>query len=154
MTEIPVSIIEAGLEHLDMLVPLFDAYRQFYQQPSDLENARHYLTARLEAEEAIIFIAVRGSADGVTGVGFSLLYPMFSSVSMRRVWILNDLYVAPEGRRGGVATDLIEYARQYAIETEARGLELATAPDNAAAQALYESLGWERDTFYHYYLNV
>lgn len=150
MTENPITIIEAGLEHLDMLVPLFDAYRQFYQQPSDLEAARHYLTARIEHEEAVVFIAVR---DGM-GVGFTLLYPMFSSVSMRRVWVLNDLYVAPEGRRGGVATDLIEYARQYAIETEARGLELATAPDNAAAQALYESLGWERDTFYHYYLNV
>lgn len=150
MTEIPVSIVEAGLEHLDMLAPLFDAYRQFYQQPSDLDAARNYLTARMEGEEAIVFIAVRGGV----GVGFTLLYPMFSSVSMRRVWVLNDLYVAPEGRRGGVATDLIEYARQYAIETEARGLELATAPDNAVAQALYESLGWQRDTFYHYYLNV
>lgn len=150
MTDNPITIIEAGLEHLELLVPLFDAYRQFYQQSSDLEGARHYLTTRIEQEETVIFIALRGGV----GIGFTLLYPMFSSVSMRRVWVLNDLYVAQEGRRTGIATDLIESARQVAIETEARGLELATAPDNAAAQALYESLGWERDTFYHYYLNV
>lgn len=150
MTERSFNIVEADLEDLEIVAPLFDAYRQFYKQPSDLEGARQFLRNRMEYDESVIFLAVQ---DGV-GLGFVQMYPTFSSVSMKRLWTLNDLYVTPEARRSGVATDLLEYARQYAIETEAKGLELATAPDNHSAQALYESLGWERDPFYHYYLLV
>lgn len=150
MADVPFTIYEAALDDLDLIAPLFDGYRQFYGQASDLDGARAFLRARLELDESVILLAVH---DGV-GLGFIQLYPSFSSVTMQRLWTLNDLYVAPAARRQGVATDLLEAARQYAIETESKGLELATAPDNTAAQALYEALGWQRDSFYHYYLHV
>lgn len=145
------QIVRAGAEHVTQLAPLFDAYRQFYQLPSDLPRARAYLLERLSRGEAVAFLAVEGS----TALGFTLLYPSFSSLSMKPLWILNDLYVAPEGRRTGVARALMAAARQLAVETKAVGLTLETATDNHPAQRLYDQLGWKRETeFYHYSLTV
>ena len=75
-------------------------------------------------------------------------------MSTKRLWILADLYVHPEIRRQGVSKALMERAQQLAIDTGAKRLILDTAPDNRPAQSLYESLGWKRDTFYHYSLDV
>jgi GNAT superfamily N-acetyltransferase len=147
-----MQIIQAVPEHLDVLVLLFDGYRQFYRQASDLEGAREFLSQRLERGESVIFLALSDSAEGL---GFTQLYPSFSSVSMRRLWILNDLFVAPTARKLGVGQALLERARAFARETQAKGLTLQTAVDNLPAQALYESLGWQRETeFYTYNLYV
>ncbi|HEU4742336.1 MAG TPA: GNAT family N-acetyltransferase [Meiothermus sp.] len=147
-----MQIIQAAPEHLDVLVLLFDGYRQFYRQASDLEGAREFLSQRLERGESVIFLALSDSAEGL---GFTQLYPSFSSVSMRRLWILNDLFVAPTARKLGVGQALLERARAFARETQAKGLTLQTAVDNLPAQALYESLGWQRETeFYTYNLYV
>ena len=138
---------------VDVVAPLFDAYRQFYGQPSDMAAARAFLGERLRREESVIFVAV--ADDGGEALGFTQLYPSFSSVSVRRLWILNDLFVSPSGRGKGVGRRLLERARDWAIETDAKGLTLATAVDNAAARALYESCGWRRDEeFEHYTLLV
>lgn len=146
-----MRVMRAGLEHLDVLVPLFDGYRQFYQQPSNLEGAREFLSERLERGESVIFLALSDSAEGL---GFTQLYPSFSSVSMRRLWILNDLFVAPMARKLGVGQALMERARAFALESGAKGLTLQTAVDNLPAQSLYESLGWRRETeFYTYNLD-
>lgn len=147
----PVRVIEATLEHVDLVVPLFDAYRQFYRQRSDLAGAGVFIRERIERGESVIFLAVEaGSA-----LGFTQLYPSFSSESMQRHWILNDLFVSPSARRLGVARALMERARQLAVETGAKGLTLETAITNVPGQKLYESLGWRRDEeFYRYYLNV
>lgn len=146
----PISIIRATTEHADQIAPLFDGYRQFYGQPSDLEAGRQFVLERLKNDESVIFLAL----DGAQGVGFTQLFPAFSSVSMQRLWILNDLFVLPTARRRGVAGALLERARHFAIETQAKGLVLETAPDNPARR-VYESLGWQRDTdFYHYSLLV
>ena len=128
---------------MDLVAPLFDAYRQFYEQPPDLALARAFIGGRLERGESIVFLAER---DG-RPVGFVQLYPQFSSTAARprRLWLLNDLYVAPEARGGGVARALMLRARQLAEETDAVGLERATAHTNLPAQRLYESLGWRRD---------
>ena len=145
------QLLRAGAEHVDLLVPLFDAYRQFYQLPSDLPRARAYLAERLREEEAVVFLA----AEESTALGFTLLYPSFSSLSMKPLWILNDLYVVPEARRRGVARALLEAARRLALETGAVGLTLETATDNYSAQRLYEQLDWQRETeFFHYSLTV
>jgi GNAT superfamily N-acetyltransferase len=147
----PVEVIEATLEHLDLVARLFDAYRQFYRQAPDLAGAQAFIGERMELNESIIFLAVQGG----TAVGFTQLYPLFSSESMQRLWILNDLFVAPSARRFGVAKALMERARQLALETGAKGLILETAVTNTPGQKLYESLGWRRDEeFYRYYLNV
>jgi GNAT superfamily N-acetyltransferase len=144
----------AAVADLDAVAPLFDAYRQFYGQRSDLAAARAFLDARLRREESVIFLAVDGER-GNEALGFTQLYPSFSSVSVRRLWVLNDLFVRPGIRRGGVGRRLLERAREWAIETDAKGLTLATAVSNAAAKALYESCGWRRDDeFEHYVLLV
>jgi ribosomal protein S18 acetylase RimI-like enzyme len=134
---------QAGPNDVDLVAPLFDAYRQFYEQPADPGLARAFIGARLERGESIVFLAER---DG-RPVGFVQLYPLFSSTAARpgRLWLLNDLYVAPEARGGGVARALMLRARRLAEDTDAVGLELATAHTNLPAQRLYESLGWRRD---------
>lgn len=144
----------AGTEDLEAVAPLFDAYRQFYGQRSDVAAARAFLGERLRRDEAVIFLAV-ADEPGVAALGFTQLYPSFSSVSLRRLWILNDLFVHPDVRRGGVGRRLLERAREWAIETQAKGLTLATAVTNSAARSLYESCGWRLDDeFRHYQLVV
>jgi GNAT superfamily N-acetyltransferase len=141
----------AGLGDLDGLAPLFDGYRQFYGQRSDLAAARAFLAERLRRDESVIFVSVADDAM----LGFTQLYPSFSSVSVRRLWILNDLFVSPAARRGGVGRRLLERAREWAVETDAKGLTLTTALTNSAARSLYESCGWRRDDeFAHYLLLV
>lgn len=154
--ETAVEIIRASIDDLDMIVPLFDGYRQFYKQASDLEGARRFLQAHFERQTSVIFLALRTNEQGQReACGFTQLYPSFSSVSMKRLWILNDLFVAPSARRTGTGTALLERARQFAIETGAKGLSLTTAVDNYTAQAVYEAAGWRRDQeFYAYHLLV
>jgi len=148
-------IKRAAVTDLYAVAPLFDAYRQFYGQRSDPAAARKCLSERLRRDESVIFFAVSDGAPGNQALGFTQLYPSFSSVSVRRLWILNDLFVRPGIRRGGVGRRLLERAREWAIETDAKGLTLATAVSNAAARALYESCGWRRDDeFEHYVLLV
>ena len=145
----PPAVLRAQPHHLDALAPLFDAYRQFYRQPSNLDAARRFLANRLEADESVIFLARLPGAEAFAG--FTQLYPFFSSVRMRRVWVLNDLYVAPEARRSGVARALMDAARDFARDDGAASLELATETSNARAQALYDDLGYERETDYWHY---
>ncbi len=131
------------------MAPLFDAYRQFYGRPSDVEAARRFLFARLSKGDSVLFLARR---DG-GAAGFVHLYPAFSSIELRRLWILNDLYVLPEARKLGVGRALTERAQELAEATRAHCLILETASDNLPAQRLYESLGWKREQeFYRYYL--
>ncbi len=148
-----VTMIRAGLEHLDALAGLFDAYRQFYGQPPDLPGARQFLEARLRGRDTVLVLAVRDDAPG-TGVGFVQLYPSFSSVSMKPIWILNDLFVAPAARRAGVARALLAAAREVARSTGAARLRLSTAKGNEAAKMLYAAAGYQKVEFDQYELAV
>ena len=146
-----VEIVQATPADVGAVAPLFDAYRQFYNRPTNEEAARRFLFARLSKGESVLFVALRGQ----DAVGFVHLYPVFSSVNLARQWILNDLYVTPGVRKQGVGLALAERARQFAESTQADGLTLETAADNQAAQRLYERLGWKRDEqFYRYFLAV
>lgn len=129
----------ATLADLDALVPLFDGYRRFYEQTSDPALARDFLAARLVGGESVVFLATR---DGGIPAGFAQLYPMFSSVRAARVWVLNDLFVAPESRKRGIARVLLDAAAAFGRSEGAIRLELETTPDNDAAQALYRNAGW------------
>lgn len=143
------TIIRADLEQLDLLAPLFDGYRQFYGQRSDVAGSRQFLFERLTALESVIFLAEQNGR----GWGFTQLYPSFSSVSMQRLWILNDLFVAPEARGQGVGEALLERARVFGVAAGAKELQLSTATTNTTAQRLYERFGYERDDdFYSYTL--
>ncbi|MEA5416405.1 GNAT family N-acetyltransferase [Synechococcus sp. BA-132 BA5] len=140
----PASVRQATSADLAALVPLFDGYRQFYGQPSERDRVREFLNERLTQGDSVLFIA---EAAG-RAVGFTQLYPSFSSISMARIFILNDLFVVPEARRSGVARRLLEAAVGRGREAGAIRLSLSTALTNAAAQALYASAGWERDVVF------
>lgn len=139
----PFQITYANLNDLPTLIPLFDAYRVFYRQPSNPGLARAFLHDRLSLRESVVLLA-RGNSDD-HALGFTQLYPSFSSVAARRLWILNDLFVSVEARRQGVARALLRAAAHHATACGAIRLTLCTAADNQAAQALYESMGWIRD---------
>ena len=142
-----ITIRKAQSEDLNQLVPLFDAYRVFYAQKSDIAKARTFLQERIDNSESEIFIAF----DNDHAAGFTQLYPTFSSVSMERSYILNDLYVIPEARRKGIGKMLINYTQTWVKTKKYKGLALETAIDNPA-QKLYENEGWTKDErFLHYY---
>ncbi|MFF2908801.1 GNAT family N-acetyltransferase [Paenibacillus sp. NPDC057934] len=146
-----IVIKQAGLEDLELLSPLFDEYRVFYQQESDLNGARAFLEERLRLEESVILLAVEEAGGQRRGAGYTQLYPSFSSVSLQRLWILNDLYVNEKFRGVGIGSRLLESAREYAMRTGSKGLTLTTATDNTAAQHLYESNGYIRDEDFYTY---
>ncbi|MFL5339314.1 MAG: GNAT family N-acetyltransferase [Gemmataceae bacterium] len=149
-----VSIIQAGVEHVLLVAPLFDRYRQFYRQPPDPAGTAAFLRERLSRQHSVVFVAVDAAAPAVA-LGFVQLYPTFSSIRMKPVLILNDLYVAEEARRAGVARRLMNAALEHARATGAVRLELSTAKDNVSAKALYLDLGYEIDRDYdHLQLTV
>jgi GNAT superfamily N-acetyltransferase len=142
----PVQIKKAAAEDVKLIAPLFDAYRVFYNQPSNEKAAAGFLQDRLTNNESVIFIAF---ADDIA-VGFCQLFPIFSSVGLKRTWLLNDLYVHENARGKGVAAALLQQAKEFGITTNARWLLLQTGADNFTAQSVYEKNGWKRvgDFFY------
>jgi ribosomal protein S18 acetylase RimI-like enzyme len=140
-----VRVRRATRADLDALAPLFDQYRQFYGQSSDIACARSFLLDRMRRHESVILLAANQQSAGVLPAGFVQLYPCFSSVSARRSWILNDLFVAPHARRQGVARLLMDAARRHAMRTRGVWIELATGLDNRDARRLYEALGYRED---------
>jgi GNAT superfamily N-acetyltransferase len=136
-----ISVRSATLNDLPALAVLFDGYRQFYGRSSDLSAATQFLHTRLHAQDSVILIAEQHHL----AVGFTQLYPSFSSVSMARTFILNDLYIQPSARQQGAARQLIHAAQTWARTQQAIRLTLSTASDNHPAQALYTALGWQKD---------
>ncbi len=134
-----ISVRRATLADAETIAPLFDLYRQFYEQAPDASLARRFIEARLAGDESVIFVAT----DGDRLVGFTQLFPSFSSVRAVRIWVLNDLYVVREARRRGVARLLLDAATAFGRGSGAARLELETDHDNRSAQALYRHLGWE-----------
>ncbi len=143
-----MHIHQATSVDIDDLTLLFDAYRQFYGQATAPMAAAAFIAERLAKSESVIFLA-----RGETGeaIGFAQLYPAFSSVAMKRMWYLNDLFVAASARQQGVARALLKQVATFARETDALTVKLATAVSNLPAKALYESEGYQKViAFYHY----
>ena len=134
----------ATADDLDALAPLFDAYRRFYEQPGDVALASAFLLSRMERGESTILVA---EADGEL-LGFCQLYPTWCSVAAARIFVLYDLFVDDGARRSGVGRQLMLAAQAFGRDAGAVRLDLSTARTNARAQALYESLGWQRDDVY------
>ena len=147
-----IRIREAASADLPALGRLFDEYRQFYKLPTDLGRATEYIKARLAAGDSIVLVAADESEQLL---GFTQLYPTWCSLLAGPVYVLYDLYVPPRARRRGVARELLEGAADRARRDGKLRMTLSTARTNVNAQALYESLGWERDNeFYLYNLNM
>ena len=135
----PVTIDRASVDDIEIVTDLFLGYLDFYKAPASREVAASFISERLSKAYSMILIA--RNADGAA-VGFTQVYPTLASVSMGRVWILNDLYVVPDARRLGAGRALV---RAVTDEAQAEGVvrvTLATAEDNVSAQALYEVEGF------------
>ncbi|MGE8078795.1 N-acetyltransferase family protein [Peribacillus loiseleuriae] len=145
-----MSIKKATLNELDSLTELFDLYRIFYEQKSNLFEAKEFLKARLMNEESVVFIAY----DENNPIGFVQLYPSFSSLSMQKSWILNDLYVKRTARKKGFGEKLLKEAIHFAEETGSKGVLLETNVENIPAQSLYEKIGFKREANYFYFYSV
>jgi ribosomal protein S18 acetylase RimI-like enzyme len=155
MAKESLRIVKANARHSPLAASLFDAYRQFYKKKSDLKAARDFLKRRLKNRESVLFLAFSEGEGQAKPVGLVHLYPTFSSLTLRRQWILSDLFVVPEARREGVGEALMNHARRLAKATDADALLLETATDNFTAQKLYERLGYKRDQeFYRYALTI
>lgn len=147
-----ISVKRATLEYAKGIGELFNSYRVFYEQNSDLELAINFISERIKNEESVIFFAQDKSGNAL---GFTQLYPSFSSVSAQRSWILNDLFVSSTARRLGVGKRLMDAVKVFANDSNAKGITLETAEDNYNAQALYESLGYKKGCgTFHYFLNL
>ena len=141
------SVRMATPSDITKLSVLFDGYRQFYKQAPNIERARDFITERLTRNDSWLLVAQQ--QDDL--LGFCQLYPSFSSTQAKRIAILNDLYVSPQARVKGVGRALMLAAEELGRNHGLNSLELATAISNSNAQALYESLGWQRDTEFYYY---
>ncbi len=141
-----MEIIQAEIKDVEKLSNLFDQYRIFYKQNSNIENAKVFLEKRILQNESVIFIAVQNGEY----IGFTQLYPSFSSVGMCEIWILNDLYIEENYRKQGAAEKLINHVIQYSKITRRKKVALATAYDNLSAQRLYEKIGFSKDDYFNY----
>lgn len=142
-----ISIKAASTTDIAKILPLFNAYREFYGQQLNAAGAESFLEERLSKKESVLFLAL----DDGKAVGFTQLYTTFSSVSLQSFYILNDLYVAGTHRKLGIGEMLLEEAKRQCIASNFKGLALETATDNPA-QSLYERLGWEKDLHcFHYF---
>jgi ribosomal protein S18 acetylase RimI-like enzyme len=137
----------ATLADADAVAPLFDAYRQFYEQTADLPLATRFIRDRLRMNESVILLA---TVDHKI-LGFCQLYPTFCSIRARPICALYDLFVLPEARRCGAGKALLQAAERYAAQNGFSRLDLTTAKTNSSAQSLYESLGWVRDEVFDAY---
>ncbi|MBT2648398.1 GNAT family N-acetyltransferase [Bacillus sp. ISL-34] len=145
-----MSIQKATLDELESLTELFDLYRVFYEQASDPGRAREFLRERLTNGESEVFMAF----DEGNPIGFVQLYPSFSSVSMMRSWVLNDLFVKESARKKGFGEELLNAAITFARETGAKGVSLETGKNNFKAQKLYEKIGFVRESNHFYYFTI
>jgi ribosomal protein S18 acetylase RimI-like enzyme len=146
-----MRIIKATLEHLDLLAPLFVKYREFYGELPFPDSSREFLEKRLSRDESVIYLALPVDDDSRL-LGFCQLYPSYSSLSLKRVWILNDIYVAEDARRQLVADHQMRTAKKMAKDTQAVRMRVSTSSNNEVAHKVYESIGFREDTQFKNYV--
>jgi GNAT superfamily N-acetyltransferase len=143
-----INIRQATIDDVVLIATLFNEYRIFYKQPPDIKASKSFIEERLLKNESVIFLAF----DNDKAVGFTQLYPVFSSVSLKRAWILNDLFIDAFARGKGIGVLLLEAAKQLGRATNSKYLMLQTQDDNYTAQHLYNKNEWKRvgDLFYEF----
>jgi GNAT superfamily N-acetyltransferase len=142
-----IEVKKVTISHLQELASLFDGYRVFYKKPSDVDAAKKFLRERIAKNESEIFVSV----SGTTMTGFTQLYPLFSSTRMKKLWLLNDLFVSEKFRGQGFSIALMERAKELCRESSACGFMLETAKNNMIGNQLYQKLGLELDTEHNIY---
>jgi predicted N-acetyltransferase YhbS len=143
-----MNIRRANINDINAIAVLFDKYRVFYEKKSDINGAEVFLSERLQQNESVIFVAEN---DNNILTGFVQLYPIFSSTRMRKLWLLNDLFVDEKHRGKGISVLLINESKKLSIATNSCGLILETAKSNAIGNNLYISTAFTLDTEHNYY---
>ncbi|MCF2446544.1 GNAT family N-acetyltransferase [Dyadobacter sp. CY345] len=139
------------LTDLPKLSLIFDEYRVHFKQESNLEASTIFLRERIENKQAVVFAAIDEDSNDM--MGFTLLYPMYTSLKIKSTWTLNDMFITEKYRKFGVATRLLEKVEEFGAETNAQWITLKTGVENTKAQALYEKFGFKKDEgCYYYYL--
>lgn len=137
----------ATLDDLLPLANLFDQYRVFYRKPSDIEGAKAFLRERVQLGDAKIYVIEQ---EGQL-VGFTQLYPIFSSTRMQRLWLLNDLFVHADARGKGYSLQLLEQAKTLCRSTNACGVMLETEKSNTIGNKLYPRAGFQQNEGSNFY---
>ncbi|MGZ3496929.1 MAG: GNAT family N-acetyltransferase [Vulcanimicrobiaceae bacterium] len=141
------SIVRATSSHAAHVAPLFDAYRQFFTEKSDLQRSTEFISERLHNQDSVVFLAL----DGDEGVGFIQLYPLFSSWYAKRIWFLSDLYVTPDARRNAVGRALVQRVVDHANETGASSVMVELPFSEPHLQRFYGAFGFEKDEVFDLY---
>lgn len=148
---IDLIIRQADIRDVPDLTIMLDEYRRFYGCPEGVLAARQFLTERIQANESVVFVAL----EAAKAVGFCQLYPSFSTVSLAKTFLLNDMFVVEAARTKGVATKLLDRVKAYAMEVGAVRITLSTQRSNETAQRLYHAAGWQMDsTFFTFHLHL
>ena len=142
-----MTVREAWLSDVDDIAPLFNAYRMFYEQPSDLDGAKAWIRDNMALKRATLFVCQENDVL----LGFTQLYPAFCSVEMKPFYVLYDVYVDPKSRQRGVASMLLRHAHAWAKTQGATRVDLETAHTNTTAQSVYEALGYALDSEFRKY---
>jgi len=139
-------------EQLEPLLPLIAAYQRFYEAKEiDEERNRAFFSRFLAPSEDGMLLGARRGGDLL---GYACLYWSFTSIVPAETVLMNDLYVVESARGQGVGRALIEASAAVGRERGAQRLEWATAPDNAAAQRLYDTTGAERSEWIEYEMGL
>ncbi|HAY3551939.1 GNAT family N-acetyltransferase [Elizabethkingia meningoseptica] len=142
-----MEIRTATIQDLEALASIFEKYRNFYHQPADYETAKSFLRERITQQESVIYVAETENKI----IGFTQLYPLFSSTRMKKLWLLNDLYVEEEYRQKGISVALIDRAKQLCVDTGACQLSLETSKSNVVGNNLYPKTGFQLDSETNFY---
>ncbi|NNE32660.1 MAG: GNAT family N-acetyltransferase [Winogradskyella sp.] len=143
-----MTIRKADISDLNNLTKLFEGYRNFYRQPSNYDKAYQFLKERFEKKESVVYVAENENQELI---GFTQLYPIFTSTRLERAWLLNDLFVMHSGRGKGISKKLIQAAKDHCVETKAYGIMLETERTNIIGNKLYPSVGFEKEKGNFYY---
>ena len=140
-------IRQATIHDLHRLIPIFDDYRAYFKQERNPAKVESFLFERFEHRESVLFIA----EDRDEIVGFAHLYPTFSSLSLQRVWILNDFFIMEHVRNRGIGKRLFREVEKFAAFTKAKGIELSVEHTNTKAREFWEKRGFQNNEEFRYY---
>jgi GNAT superfamily N-acetyltransferase len=144
---INLKIRHATIQDLPKIVPLFDSYREYFNQPKNPVEVEKFLFDKFERLESVIFLAEHQNEI----IGFAQLYPIFSSLSLKRVWLLNDFFVSEAYRKNGVGKKLFAQVKDYTYLTKSKGIELSVEHSNSKAWEFWERQGFKLDEEFRYY---
>lgn len=142
-----MEVRKAKSADLQAVASLFDSYRVWYGKVPDLEGALGFICERFNNKDSEIYICENEESL----VGFVQLYPLFSSTRMKKLWLLNDLYVKEKYRGMGIASKLIEEVKTLVRRSGACAMFLETDKTNAIGNELYPKTGFQLNEISNYY---